>query len=243
MSSAAEARVSDDPLAYCRDIEAYLCRKNDGHLIRVVGPSFEAVAAWLHDGIPFKVACQGIDRYFERYYRKGPRRRPVRVEFCDADVRDVFDEWRRATGLLAGSAAPAAGASESRKGTSLPEHLERALLRLTNARATGKVGDPFDAIIDAVSSLLDEAKAASGGLRGAKRQALLERLAALDERLALMAAAAADDRLRADFAREVDDELAGFRADMPVDRFEKARATALDRRIRASLGLPLLRHS
>ena len=26
---------------YCRDIETYLCRKNDGHLIRVVGPSFD----------------------------------------------------------------------------------------------------------------------------------------------------------------------------------------------------------
>ena len=41
---------------------------------------------------------RGIDRYFERYYAKGPRRRPVRVEFCEADVLDVFDEWRRAVG-------------------------------------------------------------------------------------------------------------------------------------------------
>ena len=30
---------------YCREIEAYLCRKNDGHLIRVVGPSFDLVSA------------------------------------------------------------------------------------------------------------------------------------------------------------------------------------------------------
>ena len=51
--------------------------------------------------MPLKVACRGIDRYFERYYAKGPRRRPVRVEFCDADVLDVFDEWRRAVGVPA----------------------------------------------------------------------------------------------------------------------------------------------
>ena len=44
---------------------------------------------------------RGIDRYFERYYAKGPRRRPVRVEFCEADVLDVFDEWRRAVGVTA----------------------------------------------------------------------------------------------------------------------------------------------
>ena len=93
---------------YCRAIEAHLCRKNDGHLIRIVGPSFEIVAAWATEGIPLKVALAGMDRTFERYYRKGPRRRPVKIDFCDADVRDVFDEWRRATGATAGSAADVA---------------------------------------------------------------------------------------------------------------------------------------
>ena len=83
--------ASPDIERYCRDIEAYLCRKNDGHLIRVVGPSFELVSGWAARGVPLKVAYQGIDRYFERYYRKGPRRRPVKVDFCEADVLDVFD--------------------------------------------------------------------------------------------------------------------------------------------------------
>ena len=31
---------------YCREIESYLCRKNDGHLIRIVGPSFARVCGW-----------------------------------------------------------------------------------------------------------------------------------------------------------------------------------------------------
>ena len=84
---------------YCRSIETYLCRKNDGHLIRVVGPSFELVSGWAAQGVPLKVAFSGIDRYFERYYRKGPRRRPVKIDFCEADVLDAFDEWRRALGL------------------------------------------------------------------------------------------------------------------------------------------------
>src|SRR4051812_30922397 len=91
----AETPVSE----YCREIEAHLCRKNDGHLIRVTGPSFDLVSGWAANGIPLKVAFRGIDRYFERYYRAGPRRRPVRIDFCDADVLDVFDEWRRAVGL------------------------------------------------------------------------------------------------------------------------------------------------
>src|ERR671913_1639214 len=89
----------EDAETYCRDVEAYLCRKNDGHLIRIVGPAFEQVCGWATRGVPVAVAMRGIDRYFERYYAKGPRRRPVRIEFCEADVLDVFDEWRRALGV------------------------------------------------------------------------------------------------------------------------------------------------
>ena len=78
---------------FCRAIESYLTRKNDGHLVRIVGPSFERVRGWADMGIPLKVVFAGIDRYFERYYAKGPRRRPVRIDFCEADVLDVFDDW------------------------------------------------------------------------------------------------------------------------------------------------------
>src|ERR671929_176536 len=85
---------------YCREIETYLCRKNDGHLIRVVGPSFDIVSGWATQGVPLKVAFSGIDRYFDRYYRHGPRRRPVKIDFCEADVLDAFDAWRRALGLV-----------------------------------------------------------------------------------------------------------------------------------------------
>ena len=57
--------VSGDVLdvhAYCRDVEAYLCRRNGGHLIRLVGPAFEMVRDWAAQGIPLTVVCDGIDR-------------------------------------------------------------------------------------------------------------------------------------------------------------------------------------
>src|ERR671915_145319 len=108
---------------YCHELERYLCRKNDGHLIRIVGPAFEQVCGWAARGVPLKVAQRGIDRYFERYYAKGPRRRPVRIEFCEADVLDVFDEWRRAVGIAAHVDTQTEAAAASRR--SLPSHLER----------------------------------------------------------------------------------------------------------------------
>ncbi len=60
-----------DPSDYCREIEAYLCRKNEGHLIRIVGPAFEQVCGWANLGVPLKVAFRGIDQYCDRYYARG----------------------------------------------------------------------------------------------------------------------------------------------------------------------------
>ena len=136
-----------DVEAYCREIETYLCRKNDGHLIRVVGPSFDLVSRWAAEGIPLKIAFRGVDRRFERYYAKGPRRRPVRIEFCEADVLEAFEEWRRAVGLTQSSVDSRQSTVDSRQSTtgSLPAHLERVVLRLTQARANGSLASSFDA--------------------------------------------------------------------------------------------------
>ncbi len=101
-----------DADAYCREIEAHLCRRNAGHLVRVAGPAFEMVVGWEAQGIPLKVALSGIDRAVDRRDAKGPSRRPLRVEFCEADVLDAFDAWRRAVGVgAAGGGGLGPGAS------------------------------------------------------------------------------------------------------------------------------------
>jgi hypothetical protein len=229
-----------------------LCQKNDGHLVRVIGPSFDLVSSWAEQGVPLKVAFQGIDRYFERYYRKGPRRRPVKIDFCDADVLDVFDEWRRALGLPRRSPqgegephrSPESEESLPRRSSKseggLPAHLQRVVLRLTSARADGRLGDEFDALIDRVARELDTARASAGGVRGDARQALLNRLAALDAELLTAARGLMDQATLAELARESDDELAGYRDRMPGDMFERAREAAITRLIRERLKLPTI---
>ena len=244
--------MNESSADFCRQIEAYLCRKNDGHLIRIVGPAFEQVCAWADRGVPLRVAFSGIDRCFERYYAKGPRRRPVRVEFCEADVLDAFDQWRRAVGIAV-TAAPAAARAKtndaddasgdavaeedsSARRLSLPTHLERTIARLTVVR-DGR-GGPFDTIVDEAIRELDAARANAKSLRGAARDACVERLRALDAHL--LAAAreqltATDlDALRA----EADAELRPFRARMPRDTYESARNACVDRLIRERARLP-----
>src|SRR6476661_6751896 len=137
-----------DASDYCREIEAHLCRKNEGHLIRIVGPAFEQVCGWSNLGIPLKVAFRGIDQYCERYYAKGPRRRPVRIEFCEADILDLFDSWRRAIGV--GTAGAATTAEPPARKAPLAAHIERAIARLTTLRAGGKRSVAFAERVDAV---------------------------------------------------------------------------------------------
>jgi hypothetical protein len=243
--------VGTEPIDFCREIESYLCQKNDGHLVRVTGPSFDLVSGWADQGIPLKIALQGIDRYFERYYRKGPRRRPVKIDFCDADVLDVFDEWRRALGLSRRSPEGEVGPSRSpedeggprrssKSEGGMPAHLQRVVLRLTSARANGSLGDEFDALIDRVARELDTARAAAGGVRGDARQALISRLAALDAELLTGARGLIDQATLAALARESDEELAGFRDQMPGDTYQRAHEAAMTRLIRERLNLPTI---
>src|SRR6185436_2520421 len=181
-----------DAADYCRQVEAYLTRKNEGHLIRIAGPVFEQVSGWAAQGVPLAVAFRGIDRYCERYYAKGPRRRPVRVEFCEADILELFDDWRRAVGVAPVADAPPDGEPPARR-DSLPAHLDRAIARLTAMRSTsakasafieGPVDKPapgaFDRRLDEAVRELDRTRATAKQARGEVRAAILDRLAALD---------------------------------------------------------------
>jgi hypothetical protein len=231
-----------DVSEYCRELEAYLCRKNDGHLIRIVGPAFEKVRGWAEQGIPFKVACKGIDRCVDRRSATGPRRRPVRIEFCEADVLDVFDDWRRAVGVAGPPERPEDdGERPSRSHPSLPTHLDRILLKLTSAR--GQLED--EGVVGAIDRAIDrieEIRASARGLRGSARAAALAALESIDAALldAVRSAASA-----ADVARETEEarrELAPFAARMGPDARGRALATAVGRALLERAGLPRVRY-
>lgn len=228
-----------DPAEYCRELEAYLCRKNEGHLIRIAGPVFVQVSGWAAQGVPLTVACRGIDRYCERYYAKGPRRRPVRVEFCEADILELFDDWRRAVGVsqLAGSPQ----ATEAAKRDSLPAHLDRAIARLTAMRSSGKSA-VFDREIDDAVRELDRARAIARQARGDGRTSLLERLAALDGALLEAARKEIDEPRCAALLAEAEAEIAPFGGRMTPDARARAVAAAFERLLRDAAGLPLLTH-
>ena len=232
-----------EPAEFCREIETYLCKKNDGHLIRVVGPSFELVSGWAERGVPLKVAFRGIDRYCERYYRQGPRRRPVRIDFCEADVLDVFDEWRRAVGVAGSGPESESGAGSAERGAdpsgprnSLPAHLDRVIARLTAMRAGGDRS--LDAVIDAAVQQLDAARSAAKSARGDARDALLARLTELDASMLTALRDRCDAQTRQQLEAEADEELHPYRARLPADAYRESHRAAVDRLLRERARLP-----
>jgi hypothetical protein len=233
------------PDDFCRAIEAYLCRKNEGHLIRITGPAFEQVCDWARQGVPLTVAMTGIDRCVERYYRKGPRRRPVRIEFCEADVLEAFDDWRRATGVpslasaVIDEGATPEEAAQRRKSESLASHVERVLARLTLARGSQAMPG-MGAVLAEASRALDAVQAEARRVRGERREALLARLREVDVMLLVAARQALAEEARQAIAIEAEEELAPFRQRMPPAALAAARAAAIDRLVRRHAGLPVV---
>jgi hypothetical protein len=235
-----------DVESYCRDLEAYLCQKNDGHLIRITGPAFERIQDWARQGIPLKVAQTGIDRYFERYYRKGTRRRPVQILFCEADVLDAFDDWRRAVGIARVSSDAEGGPDveepvpAGRPRRSLASELEGALARLTVLRGSDKAGPIMGPALDAAVRALDGLRPDAARVRGEARDALLQRVAEIEDSLAAAALAALGPGQRLALEQEAHAELAPFQPRMTAEAYAQSRRAAIHRLVRQHFGLPSL---
>jgi hypothetical protein len=222
---------------YCRGLEAHLTRRNDGHLIRVVGPAFEMVRGWFERGVPFKIACHGIDRTVERYYARGPRRRPVRIEYCEADVLDAFDEWRRAVGVRA-AAEEASVSRPKREG--LATAIRRAIARLTALRASSGGQSIDEATIDEAVRRLDELASRAERARGAARTAIVVSLDEIDASLLSAAERGVTPEQLTELRAQAERDLAPFRERMPPDSYRETYRAAFLQLLRTQAQLPML---
>lgn len=239
--------------AYCREVEAHLTRVNGGHLVRIVGPGFTLVRGWAEAGVPLSVVFRGIEQKAERH-RAGASRRPLRIEFCEADVQDVFETWRRAVGVVsAGEEGDAPAAAEGPDGpasqvdrgsgiarTSASRDLERAADRLL--RLAGRLDLP-DALRDAVTialSAVTETREAIRPLRGASRRERLAALEPVDRQLVDAALATLPADVSAAMRTEAEASLETYRNRLTADAWSRAVRVNLTRLVRDHYQLPTL---
>jgi len=237
---------------YCRRVEEHLTRVNVGHLVRIVGTGFALVRNWAEAGIPLSIVFRGIDMKAERH-REGSATRPLRIEFCDPDVRSVFQNWRRAVGFMPSQADDAlephadgadddaaSGGEIKAKPPSLTRHLDRAIDRLS--RAGGRLDWP-EALRDACDRLLQQLvvlREQAAKTRGSARAELAARLPALDADLAESLRLHAPESLRQSLRQDAMTELAAYRSRLNAAAWERSIDVTADRLIRDRLGLPVI---
>lgn len=239
---------SDAPVAaldvgeYCRRVEEHLTRVNQGHIIRVAGTAFELLRGWALEGIPLAIVYRGIEQKAERH-RAGRSKRPLRLEFCEGDVRALYDEWRRAVGVSAATSEEQSDSEpsprEERRKPSAVRQIDRAVNRLL--AAAGRLETP-DVLREALVEILDRLTAAREELRHARgdaRNVLMDRVAEIDRSIGEAARRAVDVSI-AEVEAEAARELAGFRARLSADAWQRSLDAAVDRLLRERFGLPTL---
>jgi hypothetical protein len=229
---------------YCRRIEEHLARVNGGHLVRVVGPAFELVRHWHGEGVPLSIVLRGVEDKAARH-KAGRSTRALRLEFCEPDVRAVFDEWRRAVGVsrLAEETPDAATAVEEvpdRRRPSLTRQIDRAIDKL--AHAAGRLESAVDVreeasrVLDQLAALREEARHARGV---EARRELAHRAAAIDRRLGALARLTAGPDV-AEAEAEAAGELAPYRARLSREDWDRSVRAGVDRLLRERFSLPTL---
>ena len=227
---------------YCRAVESLLCRQNDGHLIRVVGPAFEMVCDWERTGIPLGIIERAIEKRHLRYTADGARSRPLRIEFCEGDVLELFDQWRRAVGAPQAAEQRAgimSAASESKSDngngssrTTLPAHLDNVIQRL-QFWSEGHPPDCNDSelfqLVSKVVEFVRNCRKSANGLRGNARQEVIVKLKQYDEELLVSIRASADEILMQRLESEARASLEPFRSRMASEPFENAVTIATNR--------------
>ena len=247
---------------YCRIVEEHLTRVNGGHLIRIVGPAFELVRRWAEAGVPASVVFRGIDLKAERH-RLGNSTRPLRLEFCEADVREVYRNWRRAVGLFGnegaendestpGGAAAGGAAQDAdfdsqvdlkdrkERRPSLTRHLDRAVDRMSRAMSRADLPDDLREALDLVLQELVELRDVARKARGPIREEIAQRLQLLDEQLADRLQSFAPTVVLENVRREAESELAHYRGRLSRDAWPRAVHANADRLLRDRYGLPTL---
>ena len=235
-----------DVADYCRQVEAHLTRINGGHLVRVVGPGFALVKKWADEGVPLSVVFRGIELKAERH-AAGASKRPLRIEFCEGDVRALYDDWRRAIGVSvtppsdadADSATPQ-DPSPGPKKRSAPKAIDRAIDRL--GRLAGRLELPEE-FRDAMSRLIEQLSTLREELahtRGPARDRVLERLGPLESELLEHARGVVPADVLREITSRAEQDLAPYRERLSPEAWARAISVTVDRGVREHLELPSL---
>ena len=238
---------------YCRAVEAHLTRANGGHIVRIVGPAFSLVRGWEASGIPLSVVERAIGQKAERHRQgtAGRSGRPLRIEFCENDVQELFADWKRAVGVMSDAPSNAEAGTSADVATdtappapsrrpSLSKHLERVSERLSRLLGRHDLSEPFLERVNLTISAVSAARERARTARGAARDEIAVDVRPLDAELMMATRVMLGPAELEKVERQAEDELASYRNRLAPEAWEKARTATVDRLLRERFGLPVI---
>ncbi len=241
---------------YCREVEKHLTRVSGGHLVRVQGPGFELVRGWQAQGIPLSIITRAIDQKAERHLRgAGGRGRALRIEFCADDVQELFENWKRAVGVMSDSPENAeadsdagrsdpqlrrSGENSPTRKPSLSKHLERVTDKLSRLLGRSDLPEPFLERVNYAIGVVAAARERGKGARGPARDEIVESLRPLDRVLADAARAALGAGAVTALETEAAAELLAYRDRLDPAAWRDALGATTDQLLRERFSLPVI---
>jgi hypothetical protein len=202
------------------------------------------VKQWALDGMPISVVVHGIDRKAERH-RHGHARRPLRIEFCEADVREAFEDWCRAVGMTTSSELSSGDSGTSDdipapRRPSLTKHLDRVVERLVASGSRLDLPESRRARVNCVLATVIELRDRARTARGPARDVIATALAPLDDAVMAAARETADAAVMRALADTAASELESYRVRLSPDAWQRAVNATVDRLLRERLQLPTI---
>lgn len=226
---------------YCREVEAYLTRVNGGNLIKIVGPAYALVRSWQEQGIPLSIVMRGIDQKSERHQRgAGARGRTLHISFCADDVQELFENWKRAVGMMARRDQLRRNEDGSTKKPSLSKHLERVTERLARLLGRNDLPEAFLERVNYVIGVVAATREGAKGARGPAREGAVEKLRPLDRVLVEAARATLTAAEAGAIDAQAASELAAYRDRLDPAAWQEAQAATSERLLRERFSLPVV---
>jgi hypothetical protein len=228
---------------YFTEIEEYFWRKRGAHLL--VSPlDWAIVETWQKAGIPLPAVLKGIDRAFESWARSRRAtggRQLKSLAYCVDAVLDAAAEAQEAAvgaGPQPDSPKPR---SEPFSRYELRKYLERNSARLRAAAEKQRAARPaLAARLEETAARLDDFPPLIDSSNAIDLEDLERRLTVLEEKLAAVLSADADEDALLAIRREMDRSLAPYRRKMSAEQLAQLERQYIQKRLFEHFQVPRL---
>lgn len=209
---------------YFTEVEEHFQRARGTGLWLMSPLDWALVESWKNAGIPLDAVLRGIDIAFEKWRSRKSKLQMINsVAYCTQAVTAEAQ-------IMAGTAAAA-----PRRETAAPFSLEELTTYLARNAAELRKVSGYEEIADAVDRIAAGAPAMYTDL-----EQMEQRLTALEDKMAAIAAARQSEEELFQARRDLDSQLRPYRGKMSAEQIAMLERQYLARRLLESAGLPRL---